>query len=79
MGWIRVVKTPFNLYFNKPIDPQQLDIEVLETVHGEIYAQPEKGTDIRQFSDVKLVEVHRDLQWQHFIRAGILLMAALSM
>ena len=60
MGWIRVVKTQFNLYFNKPIDPQQLDIEVLETVHGEIYAQPEKGTDIRQFSDVKLVEVHRD-------------------
>jgi len=37
-----------------------LQVEVVETAHGEIYATPEKGADITQISDVKLVEVHRE-------------------
>jgi hypothetical protein len=48
------------LYFNKPMDPQQLQIQVLETVHGLIYDTLEKGADITQLSQVELVEVHRD-------------------
>jgi len=47
-------------YFNKPIDPQQLQIQVLETVHGLNYEAPEKGADITQLSEIELVEVHRD-------------------
>jgi len=48
------------VYFNKPVDPQQLQIQVLETVHGLTYDTLEKGADITQLSQVELVEVHRD-------------------
>ena len=48
------------VYFSKPIDPQQLQIQVLETVHGLTYETLEKGADITQLSEIKLVEVHRD-------------------
>ncbi len=47
-------------YFNKPADPQQLEVEVLETAHGQIYDIPEPGADFTQLSNISLVEVHRD-------------------
>ncbi|MCP4694750.1 MAG: Ig-like domain-containing protein, partial [Desulfobacterales bacterium] len=48
------------VYFNKPIEPALLQIEVLETAHGMTYASPESGADITKISQVDLVEVHRD-------------------
>ena len=47
-------------YFNKAIDPALLQVEVLETAHGKIYATPEKGADITQMSKIELIDVHRD-------------------
>jgi len=48
------------VYFNKPVDPERLQIEVLETVHGLNYAALEKGADITRFNQIELVDVHRD-------------------
>jgi hypothetical protein len=48
------------VYFNKPIDPLLLQLQVFETAHGLSYAAPEKGAGITALSEVKLVEVHRD-------------------
>ncbi|CAB1055660.1 hypothetical protein D1BOALGB6SA_393 [Olavius sp. associated proteobacterium Delta 1] len=48
------------VYFNKPVDPTQLQIQVFETAHGLGYDAPEKGADITQLSEVELVEIHRD-------------------
>lgn len=48
------------VYFNKPVNPGQLQIQVLETVHGLIYDTLEKGADITRLSQVELVDVHRD-------------------
>ncbi|MFO7607497.1 MAG: dockerin type I domain-containing protein [Desulfurivibrionaceae bacterium] len=48
------------LYFNKPIDPALLAVEVRETVHGLDYTYPDSGADISQQSKIELVEVHRD-------------------
>jgi hypothetical protein len=49
-------------YFNRPIDPALLAVEVRETVHGLDYASPDSGADISQQSKIELVEVHRDLE-----------------
>jgi hypothetical protein len=48
------------IYFNKPIDPAQLSLEVLETAHGKTYAALESGADITQLTQVALIEVNRD-------------------
>jgi hypothetical protein len=47
-------------YFNKPIDPQLLQIKVFETAHGLNYVPPEPGAGLTRLSDIKLEEVHRD-------------------
>ncbi len=47
-------------YFNKPIDPALLQVQVVETVHGKIYNTLEQGADITKLNDIRLVEVHRD-------------------
>ncbi len=47
-------------YFNKPIDPALLEIEVLETAHGKVYKEAEAGADITKLSKIELVDVHRD-------------------
>lgn len=50
------------LYFNKPINYDLLTIEVLETVHGKMYPAEKGGTDITSYSDIQLIDVHRDLE-----------------
>ncbi|NNF99324.1 MAG: hypothetical protein HKM93_08100 [Desulfobacteraceae bacterium] len=47
-------------YFNKPIDPALLQVQVRETAHGLIYNTLESGADITRLNDIKLIEVHRD-------------------
>lgn len=47
-------------YFNKRIDSDLLQIQVLETAHGLTYGVLESGADITQLSRVELVEVHRE-------------------
>ena len=48
------------LYFNKPIDPALLQVEMRETAHGLDYIHPDNGADISEQSKVELGEVHRD-------------------
>jgi hypothetical protein len=47
-------------YFNKPADPALLQVEVLETFHGEDYTKAPQGADMTALSKVEMVEVHRD-------------------
>ncbi len=51
---------PITFYFNKPIDPAYLSLDVTETVHGKIYAEAEPGADFRQLTQVRMMEIHRD-------------------
>ncbi len=51
--------SPIVYYFNRPIDPALLEVQVLETVHGEVYQVPEEG-DLTNHGSFQLVEVHRD-------------------
>ncbi len=47
-------------YFNKTAEPQQLEIKVLETVHGLVYETPKPGADLTQHNKIGFIEVHRD-------------------
>jgi len=49
-----------SLLFNKPVDPALLEVQVRETVHGQIYSTPQDGADLRSVSLVELVDVDRD-------------------
>ena len=53
---------PTTVYFNKPIDPTMLSVEVRETVHGETYdLEANRGQQaIGDGGEAKLVAVHRD-------------------
>ncbi len=52
---------PIELYFNQPIDVQQLSISVRETLHGKTYINyDEPGTDFVQAKGYVLTDVHRD-------------------
>ncbi|MBN2716968.1 MAG: hypothetical protein JXX14_14040, partial [Deltaproteobacteria bacterium] len=53
------VNQPITLVFNREFDPALLEVAVTETVHGKAYDIPE-GVDLREQSNVKLVEVHLD-------------------
>ena len=55
-------------YFNKPISPDLLEIQVRESAHGRVYGSRQKGADLTQFSRIELVEVHRD---QETVSGGI--------
>ncbi len=55
-----VINTPIKLYFNQPIDPGKLDIEIRETAHGLSYETTlENGA---QGEKPKLIEINRDYQ-----------------
>jgi hypothetical protein len=49
------------LSFNRPFDPQLLEVRVVETVHGQACQVP-KAADITRLSAVKWVDLHRDQQ-----------------
>ncbi len=47
-------------YFNKPLAPALLQIEVLETYHGMDYAKAPAGADLTSQSKTEMIEIHRD-------------------
>jgi hypothetical protein len=51
--------TSLALYFNRPIDPAKLVLDVRQTVHGKRYEIPE-AADLTRQSDLKLVDVNKD-------------------
>lgn len=52
---------PVELYFNRPVDLDQLTVEVLETLHGETYInEDEPGADFLNAQGFQLRQVHRD-------------------
>ena len=51
-----------SFYFNKAIDPARLQVEVLETAHGMVYADAPEGEELSTMNTIELVEVHRDRQ-----------------
>jgi hypothetical protein len=51
--------TSVALYFNRPVDPSRLTIDVRQTVHGQRYEIPE-AADITRQTDVKLVDVDKE-------------------
>ena len=57
------VNTGIGLFFNKPVDPALLTVEVTETAHGYTYEDTdEPGTDSLHARGYELCEVHRDHQ-----------------
>ena len=49
-------------YFNRPIEPEKLQIEVKETVHGKVYKKAAPGVGLNQISVIEQEEVHKDMQ-----------------
>nr|MBV6628514.1 choice-of-anchor A family protein [Oceanococcus sp. HetDA_MAG_MS8] len=51
------------LFFNRPVDMTQLDIQIRETVHGFDFLPPrDAGGDFPLLDNIEPIEVHRDLQ-----------------
>ncbi len=50
-----------SLYFNKAIDASLLDIQVNESIHGEVYSS-DNGEQFLEFKNPTLVQVHYDMQ-----------------
>lgn len=49
-----------SLNFNKEIDPSKLVVQVLETAHGKIYKEQDKGTDLTEQNNIELIEINRE-------------------
>ncbi len=52
---------PLVLYFNRPFDPDRLQVTVTETAHGMIYQAPE-AADLSNLSKVELTRIERNNQ-----------------
>jgi hypothetical protein len=51
------------LYFNRPIEPEKLQVNVRQTVHGETYdLSAQKGTGFGDIPKPSIIEVHLDME-----------------
>lgn len=48
------------LFFNRPVDPETLEVQVRQTVHGFVYQGAAGGADLRDVSRVERVRVDKD-------------------
>ena len=46
--------SPISIYFNKSMNPDLLQIEVLETAHGKIYKPLEAGSNMVDYGKIEL-------------------------
>ena len=65
--------TPVNLYFNRPLDPALLSVNVRETVHGLVYEQRGRNANPSAFkAPPRLIEVNKD---QEAVPGGLSVLA----